>query len=90
MYNRTLCDMVSSTWDSWVKVSKGKNRKVNDKRAHITLFGLDVVAREQAGAVADGALPPLALPLAHQDDIALLERQVVRLGRLVGEQRHVL
>lgn len=58
--------------------------------SYICLFRFDVVAGEEACAVPYRAIPPLALPLAHQDYVSLSKRQITRLGRLVGVQRHVL
>lgn len=58
--------------------------------SYICFFRLDVVAGEDACAIADGAVPPLPVPLAHQDHVSLPERQVPGLRRLVGVQGHVL
>lgn len=57
--------------------------------SYICLFRFDVVAGEEACAVAYRAVPPLSLSLAHQDHISLSERQITGLRRLVGVQRHV-
>ena len=56
--------------------------------SYISLFRFDVVAGEEACAVAYRAVPPLALSLAHQDRISLSKCQITRLRRLVGVQRH--
>lgn len=58
--------------------------------SYICLFGFDVVAGEDALAVPDGAVPPLAFLLADQDDVSFPEGQITRLRRLVGVQGHVL
>lgn len=47
--------------------------------SHIGFFGFDVVAGEDALTVSDGAVPPLAFLLAHQDDVSFPEGQITRL-----------
>lgn len=61
-----------------------------DVRSYVRLFRFDVVAWEDARAVPDRAVPPLAVLLAHQDHVALSKRQIAHFGRLVPVQRHVL
>lgn len=57
---------------------------------YIRLFSFDVVPWEDAGPIPGGAAPPLSLPLADQDDVALPEGQISWFRRLVRVQSHKL
>lgn len=85
----TACNKTPSVMTSEFIQNSFPSCAARCQRSYIWLFGFDVVAGEEARAVPYRAVPPLALPLAHKDHVSLSERQISRLGGLVGVQRHV-
>lgn len=72
---------------SWTRVALFR---VCAECPYVSLLGFDIVAGEGARVFARRPAPPLSFLLAHQDYVALWERQIIGLWRLVRVQRHIL